>query len=182
MQTLVESFGDNFIGSVKFWQWPRFFPPKHCWIVAVMLGLCLALAPRLSGNRKAWFIGLTEASQTKNFPFLWVAKVLVGRLLPLYGSNYQLPQIWQFTRDVEFHNETRQGRNLQASPQHEAAKDSNQWTWGRILAVFLCWTCHSSICLHRVLSESVTCNGLLRTMCLPRRLWQRISCNMEEAW
>ena len=35
-----------------------------------------------------------------------------GRLLPSYGSNSQLPQIWQFMGDVEFHTETRaQGGN-----------------------------------------------------------------------
>ena len=51
----------------------------------------------------------------------------------------------------------RHGRCLQASAQHEAAKDSNHWTWGSVLADFLRRTCHSSICLQSVLSESPTC-------------------------
>ena len=61
--------------------------------------------------------------------------------------------------------EATKARKVSSSPsQHEAAKDSNHWTWGGILAFLLCSTCHSSICLHSVLSESVTDDVLSKAL------------------
>ena len=143
--------------------------------------LGLALAPRLSDNRNARFNGLRFRKLRTFQQFLWVAKA--GRLLTSYGSNYQLPQIWQFMKEVEFRNETRarggnKGKEGVFKPQHNM-KRLRMATTGHGAASW------QIFCAELAILQSV-CAGCFQnqspTMCFPRRLWQRISRNVEQTW